>query len=211
MASGVFSRFGIVLVLVAWIQQGMTLHSAGLSGGRGKSLGHNPPYVLFVRSGVDARHSHVTHTVLQECGLHATSGRERLRASFVAQVDSVRRRYSPRTDDLRLPTFLHVDSTQKHNEDHHVMNSSCNATHKATNGELPGSAGDMNDGEGRGVSRPNADVVPPEETQIAMRDNQFETTSRSGLGSRRFQCDLERSDGATGNRPRGKPPVKRLH
>ncbi|KAI8495174.1 Endothelial cell-specific molecule 1 [Branchiostoma belcheri] len=29
-------------------------------------------------------------------------------------LDSVRRRYSPRTDALRLPTFLHVDSTQKH-------------------------------------------------------------------------------------------------
>ncbi|KAI8511042.1 hypothetical protein Bbelb_119580 [Branchiostoma belcheri] len=29
-------------------------------------------------------------------------------------VDSVRRWYSPRTDALRLPTFLHVDSTQKH-------------------------------------------------------------------------------------------------
>ncbi|KAI8481248.1 cuticle development [Branchiostoma belcheri] len=53
------------------------------------------------------------------------------------------------------------------------------------------------------VSRPNADVVPPEATQIAMRENRFETTSRSGLGSRRFQCDLERSDGATWNRLRG--------
>ncbi|KAI8491859.1 hypothetical protein Bbelb_302320 [Branchiostoma belcheri] len=29
-------------------------------------------------------------------------------------ADSVRRWYSPRTDALRLPTFLHVDSTQKH-------------------------------------------------------------------------------------------------
>ncbi|KAI8496986.1 Acyl-CoA synthetase member 2 mitochondrial [Branchiostoma belcheri] len=29
-------------------------------------------------------------------------------------ADSVRRRYSPRTDALRLPTFLHVDSTQEH-------------------------------------------------------------------------------------------------
>ncbi|KAI8508151.1 hypothetical protein Bbelb_143910 [Branchiostoma belcheri] len=28
--------------------------------------------------------------------------------------DSVRRWYSPRTDALRLPTFLHIDSTQKH-------------------------------------------------------------------------------------------------
>ncbi|KAI8513309.1 hypothetical protein Bbelb_099480 [Branchiostoma belcheri] len=40
------------------------------------------------------------------------------------------------------------------------------------------------------VSRPNADVVPPEATQIAMRGNRFETTSGSGLGSRRFQCDF---------------------
>ncbi|KAI8495095.1 hypothetical protein Bbelb_270810 [Branchiostoma belcheri] len=32
----------------------------------------------------------------------------------VACTDSVRRRYSPRTDALRLPTFLDVDSTQKH-------------------------------------------------------------------------------------------------
>ncbi|KAI8522052.1 hypothetical protein Bbelb_018060 [Branchiostoma belcheri] len=40
-------------------------------------------------------------------------------------------------------------------------------------------------------------------TQIAMRENRFETTSRRGLGSRRFQCDLERSDGATCNRLRG--------
>ncbi|KAI8517045.1 Inactive C-alpha-formylglycine-proteinrating enzyme 2 [Branchiostoma belcheri] len=47
-------------------------------------------------------------------GLHDTPGRQRLRASYVAQVDSVRRRYSPRTDAVRLPTFLHVDSTQKH-------------------------------------------------------------------------------------------------
>ncbi|KAI8508027.1 hypothetical protein Bbelb_142670 [Branchiostoma belcheri] len=45
------------------------------------------------------------------------SGRELLRASYVAQVDSVRKRYSPRTDALRLPTFLHVDSTQKHKGD----------------------------------------------------------------------------------------------
>ncbi|KAI8486785.1 hypothetical protein Bbelb_355330 [Branchiostoma belcheri] len=30
------------------------------------------------------------------------------------QCDSVWRRYSPRTDALRLPMFLHVDSTQKH-------------------------------------------------------------------------------------------------
>ncbi|KAI8490437.1 hypothetical protein Bbelb_317050 [Branchiostoma belcheri] len=30
--------------------------------------------------------------------------------------DSVRRRYSPRTDALRLPTFLHIDSTQKHSK-----------------------------------------------------------------------------------------------
>ncbi|KAI8498239.1 hypothetical protein Bbelb_241830 [Branchiostoma belcheri] len=29
-------------------------------------------------------------------------------------ADSVRRRYSPCTDALRLPTFLHVDSAQKH-------------------------------------------------------------------------------------------------
>ncbi|KAI8509447.1 hypothetical protein Bbelb_132950 [Branchiostoma belcheri] len=49
------------------------------------------------------------------------------------------------------------------------------------------------------VSRPNADVVPPQAAQIAMRGNRFETTSRSGLGSRRFQCDLERSNGATLN------------
>ncbi|KAI8506531.1 hypothetical protein Bbelb_159580 [Branchiostoma belcheri] len=77
--------------------------------------------------------------------LHDTPGRQRLRASYVAQVvselyvfttydlcaiatlpragrtytcgvrtDSVRRWYSPRTDAVRLPTFLHVDSTQKH-------------------------------------------------------------------------------------------------
>ncbi|KAI8487871.1 hypothetical protein Bbelb_343190 [Branchiostoma belcheri] len=31
-----------------------------------------------------------------------------------ASPDSVRRWYSPRTDALRLPTFLHEDSTQKH-------------------------------------------------------------------------------------------------
>ncbi|KAI8506590.1 regulation of mast cell degranulation [Branchiostoma belcheri] len=64
--------------------------------------------------------THVTRTSLarfrkvSECGLHATSGSERLRASYVAQVDSVRRRYLTRTDALRLPTFLHVDSTQEH-------------------------------------------------------------------------------------------------
>ncbi|KAI8489582.1 Potassium voltage-gated channel sub C member 4 [Branchiostoma belcheri] len=33
---------------------------------------------------------------------------------WMSYQDSVRRRYSPRTDALRLPTFLHVDSTQKH-------------------------------------------------------------------------------------------------
>ncbi|KAI8494517.1 hypothetical protein Bbelb_277430 [Branchiostoma belcheri] len=67
--------------------------------------------------------THVTRPVSQgvivclvcNC-LHATPGRQRLRASYVAQVDSVRRRYSPRTDTLRLPTILHVDSTQKHSE-----------------------------------------------------------------------------------------------
>ncbi|KAI8491387.1 hypothetical protein Bbelb_310200 [Branchiostoma belcheri] len=58
-------------------------------------------------------------------------------------------------------------------------------------------AGALSEGPAVGVFRPNADVVPPEATRIAMRENRFETTSRSGLGSRRFQCDLERSDGAT--------------
>ncbi|KAI8496292.1 hypothetical protein Bbelb_261330 [Branchiostoma belcheri] len=34
-------------------------------------------------------------------------------AMYTKIMDSVRRRYSPRTDALRLPMFLHVDSTQK--------------------------------------------------------------------------------------------------
>ncbi|KAI8508019.1 hypothetical protein Bbelb_142590 [Branchiostoma belcheri] len=53
------------------------------------------------RSGVDERHSH---------------GCARCKSVVCTPrlADSVRRRYSPRTDALRLPTFLHVDSTQKH-------------------------------------------------------------------------------------------------
>ncbi|KAI8503426.1 hypothetical protein Bbelb_183970 [Branchiostoma belcheri] len=85
------------------------------------SLGHNPPYVLFVRrffweatsatfflktwgsSGIDARHSHGC----ARCNSVVCTPR---------LADSVRRRYSPRTDALRLPTFLHVDSTQQHGD-----------------------------------------------------------------------------------------------
>ncbi|KAI8484815.1 hypothetical protein Bbelb_374120 [Branchiostoma belcheri] len=89
------------------------------------SPGHNLPYVLFVRTyiweatsstvflktwgriSVYARHSLVTRTVAQ--GVRVWSGRERLHASFVAQVDSVRRRYSPRTD--ALPVKKHLEAT----------------------------------------------------------------------------------------------------
>ncbi|KAI8495200.1 hypothetical protein Bbelb_271860 [Branchiostoma belcheri] len=85
------------------------------------SPGHNLPYVLFVRTyiweatsstvflktwgriSVYARHSLVTRTVAQ--GVRVWS----VHASFVAQVDSVRRRYSPRTD--ALPVKKNLEAT----------------------------------------------------------------------------------------------------